>query len=301
MAEHAATLPVIHLPHPAGASDEPTGPAPRRRSYVLVGALVVLNIALVFGSLHLFDLLSLPFLERSDASVPVAAATPLTTTIKDSTSSSTVVSSDAVVIESDSAESPAVAVSSIDDQPTATSATTDGGLQATVDTDGNLVLVGSVPDMGAFDEVVALAVERLPGGEASVLAIVTEGPGTAPAFEALHVPVGDPLLFAEGLSGLDGSHRTALDLAATIAAAAPDVAIVVTGHASPEGDTANNLRLSTERVAGAVGYLLAAGVTEDRITTVAAGETTGAAEAEYAQHRRVDIELTGLFAEPEGN
>jgi len=111
--------------------------------------------------------------------------------------------------------------------------------------------------------------------------------------------VGDPLLFDAGSSWLAMTHYVTLDLATSIAQSAPHVDVVVTGHASPEGATAYNLRLSTERVASVVTHFINAGIPEDRITTVAAGETPSVEEADYPQNRRVDIHLEGLFAEPE--
>jgi len=320
----ADARPVVNVA-PAPVIDEPqVDTTERRRWYRIIGTLLMLNVALSFGSLHLLGHISLPLpfgprgaeiatpVDESSVLTPdfasaLTEAVPMTDSVIES---SVAVGADALTDSELALPAPATGAKIVNvayvGAPirSAGRVGVDGGadsagLIASFDADGSLVLLGSVPDKEALDAMIERVADQLPGGPSSVLGIVSEEAEASSDFASVEVPVGDPLLFDAGSSWLAMTHYVTLDLATSIAQSAPHVDVVVTGHASPEGATAYNLRLSTERVASVVTHFINAGIPEDRITTVAAGETPSVEEADYPQNRRVDIHLEGLFAEPE--
>jgi outer membrane protein OmpA-like peptidoglycan-associated protein len=97
--------------------------------------------------------------------------------------------------------------------------------------------------------------------------------------------------FASGSAELDDATRSLLDVAIAILTRDRSLAMRVEGHTDSVGSDALNQRLSEERAASAVAYLVAAGIDPGRITSVGYGETrpiaSNATASGRASNRRV--------------
>ncbi|MFC2631739.1 MAG: OmpA family protein, partial [Porphyromonas pasteri] len=97
------------------------------------------------------------------------------------------------------------------------------------------------------------------------------------------------VFFAVGKSDLLPEARLALNEVYRVLAGDPDMKLYLTGYASPEGNALVNERLSQRRSQAVLDYLIACGVSPDRLISIAGGVDRSTDLKSSA--RRVDIEL----------
>ena len=97
------------------------------------------------------------------------------------------------------------------------------------------------------------------------------------------------VFFPVGKSDLLPEARLALNEVYRILAGDPDMKLYLTGYASPEGNALVNERLSQRRSQAVLDYLIACGVSPDRLISIAGGVDRNTDLKSSA--RRVDIEL----------
>ena len=97
------------------------------------------------------------------------------------------------------------------------------------------------------------------------------------------------VFFAVGKSDLLPEARLALNEVYRVLAGDPDMKLYLTGYASPEGNALVNERLSQRRSQAVLDYLIACGISPDRLISSAGGVDRNTDLKSSA--RRVDIEL----------
>lgn len=97
------------------------------------------------------------------------------------------------------------------------------------------------------------------------------------------------VFFPVGKSDLLPEARLALNEVYRVLAGDPDMKLYLTGYASPEGNPLVNERLSKRRSQAVLDYLIACGVSPDRLISIAGGVDRNTDLKSSA--RRVDIEL----------
>jgi len=97
------------------------------------------------------------------------------------------------------------------------------------------------------------------------------------------------VFFAVGKSDPLPEARLALNEVYRVLAGDPDMKLYLTGYASPEGNALVNERLSQRRSQAVLDYLIACGVSPDRLISIAGGVDRNTDLKSSA--RRVDIEL----------
>jgi peptidoglycan-associated lipoprotein len=112
-------------------------------------------------------------------------------------------------------------------------------------------------------------------------------PGTQ---EDLVVNVGDRVFFGFDKSDVSAEARATLDRQAAWLKKYPSVKVTVEGHCDERGTREYNLALGERRATSAKNYLVAAGISADRLKTVSYGKerpaVLGSNEAAWAQNRR---------------
>ena len=97
------------------------------------------------------------------------------------------------------------------------------------------------------------------------------------------------VFFAVGKSDLLPEARLALNEVYRVLAGDPDMKLYLTGYASPEGNALVNERLSQRRSQAVLDYLIACGISPERLISIAGGVDRNTDLKSSA--RRVDIEL----------
>lgn len=112
-------------------------------------------------------------------------------------------------------------------------------------------------------------------------------PGTQ---EDLVVNVGDRVFYGFDKSDLTAEARATLDRQAAWLKQYPSLKVTMEGHCDERGTREYNLALGERRASAAKNYLVAAGVSAERIKTVSYGKerpaVLGSNEAAWAQNRR---------------
>lgn len=116
-------------------------------------------------------------------------------------------------------------------------------------------------------------------------------PGPTPGSqEDLTVNVGDRVFFDFDRSELRPDARETVDRLAVWLGANPSVTLTIEGHADERGTTEYNLALGARRAASAHDYLIALGVSANRLSTISYGEerpaVSGQGEWAWSQNRR---------------
>ncbi len=111
--------------------------------------------------------------------------------------------------------------------------------------------------------------------------------------------------FALDASTLNPDAKRALDESARLLAANPQARVEIQGHCDERGSTEYNMALGQRRAQAARGYLVAQGVSANRLTTVSFGEErparTGSDEGAWGQNRRVELRLLSEVSGLEGS
>jgi peptidoglycan-associated lipoprotein len=111
------------------------------------------------------------------------------------------------------------------------------------------------------------------------------------------VNVGDRVFFDYDIYELKPSARTILEQQATWLQRYPTYTITVEGHADERGTREYNLALGERRANAVKNYLVALGISPDRVATLSYGKerpaVLGSNEAAWAQNRRGVSVLTG--------
>jgi outer membrane protein OmpA-like peptidoglycan-associated protein len=133
----------------------------------------------------------------------------------------------------------------------------------------------------AIDNVAVVA-------EAALLA-VTESQ------DEIQVQLGSEVLFDTGRFDLKAAATAALDALARLVAAYPDAPIVIEGHTDSVGTASANQALSERRAAAVKAWLVAHGITGERILARGLGQTVSVASNDTAdgrqKNRRVEIRV----------
>ena len=108
--------------------------------------------------------------------------------------------------------------------------------------------------------------------------------------EDLTVNVGDRVFFAVDKSDISAEARATLDRQANWLKQYASAKITIEGHADERGTREYNLALGERRAAATKNYLVAAGISESRLTTISYGKerpaVVGSNEAAWSQNRR---------------
>ncbi len=125
------------------------------------------------------------------------------------------------------------------------------------------------------------------GGGASTATVTGPVPGSQ---EHLVVNVGDRVFFDLDKSDLTPEARTTAESVATWMNSYPAVAVTIEGHADERGTREYNLALGERRSNSVRDYMVALGVTANRLSTVSYGKerpaVLGSNEDAWAQNRR---------------
>ncbi len=112
----------------------------------------------------------------------------------------------------------------------------------------------------------------------------------------LEVNVGDRVFFAFDSAALDEEAQATLDRQAAWLLQYPDIVVTIEGHADERGTREYNLALGERRAMAVKNYLVAKGVSPDRILTISYGEERpvdpGHNEAAWALNRRAVTVVT---------
>jgi OOP family OmpA-OmpF porin len=103
--------------------------------------------------------------------------------------------------------------------------------------------------------------------------------------------------FESGSTRLSAAATELLDEAAVVLLANPATQLAVEGHTDDWGDEATNLTLSQARADAVVGYLVAAGVAEDRLIAVGIGESDPIADNTTEEGRAANRRIVFVVRE----
>jgi len=159
-----------------------------------------------------------------------------------------------------------------------------------------LVLLGaceSSPDEQASTGSDA-ATTTTSGSDSSISSGTIEGPA-AGSQEDLTVNVGDRVFFDFDRSDLRPDARETTDRLAVWLNNNPSVTLTIQGHADERGTTEYNLALGERRANSVRDYLIALGVSPNRLSTISYGEevpaVSGQGEYAWSQNRRGQFQV----------
>jgi len=175
--------------------------------------------------------------------------------------------------------------------------------------DLSLIVKGNAKDIALKNTLDASTLAPLSGGFTAVTEIFAPKPKPAttpkPVVAALncqkefnHALSTSTILFATSSANIDAASHTLLDQLAATAAKCPSARIEVGGHTDSVGDASMNQGLSEARANAVVSYLIAKGITAERLTAVGYGETSPIADNDTrdgrAVNRRIELRVQGL-------
>ncbi|MBL8659659.1 MAG: peptidoglycan-associated lipoprotein Pal [Rhodospirillales bacterium] len=114
------------------------------------------------------------------------------------------------------------------------------------------------------------------------------------------VEIGDRVFFGLDQYDLSPEARATIEQQAKFLSQQPALNVVIEGHADERGTREHNLALGDRRANAVRDYLIALGISPERITTVSYGEerpaVVGSNEAAWAQNRRAVTVIVGSEA-----
>jgi peptidoglycan-associated lipoprotein len=129
---------------------------------------------------------------------------------------------------------------------------------------------------------------------------IVEGELSPVVAEQKLVEIGDRVFFGLDQQDLSPEARATLDQQAAFLNQQSALAVVIEGHADERGTREHNLALGDRRANSVRDYLIALGVSPDRIRTVSYGEerpaVVGSNESAWAQNRRAVTVIVGSEA-----
>jgi OmpA-OmpF porin, OOP family len=134
-----------------------------------------------------------------------------------------------------------------------------------------------------------------------VMIYLTKGKSTE--FDNKQINVGESItlnniLFDQGKAEIKNDSKSELEKLVSFLLANPDAEIELSGHTSSEGERGYNLTLSYKRVKACKNYIVAKGITEERIIAIGFGPdhpvTTNDTETNRTKNRRVEMRLKKL-------
>ncbi|MFT3852350.1 MAG: OmpA family protein [Ilumatobacteraceae bacterium] len=106
--------------------------------------------------------------------------------------------------------------------------------------------------------------------------------------------------FPANSSKVEGDHAHELDRIVSVMNALPNVTALIIGHADQIGSQATNFKLSADRAAAVVNYLVSKGISAERLSSRAVGDadllTLNDDAASLALNRRTEIIFYGLLS-----
>ncbi|MBY8974876.1 peptidoglycan-associated lipoprotein Pal [Rhodobacteraceae bacterium NNCM2] len=136
-----------------------------------------------------------------------------------------------------------------------------------------------------------------PEVEASSTTIVESNQPAPNSVEYFRQVVGDRVFFDTDRYDLDATSQSTLSGQAQWLNSNPATNVVIEGHADERGTRAYNLALGARRAASVRNYLVAQGVSADRIRTVSYGKerpiALGSDPSSWAQNRRAVSVVAG--------
>jgi outer membrane protein OmpA-like peptidoglycan-associated protein len=116
--------------------------------------------------------------------------------------------------------------------------------------------------------------------------------GELARIEGDQIVIRDPILFELGTERILPESLPVLDAVASVMASNDRIAhVVIEGHASPEGEFADNYDLSVRRARSVFERLLLVGVAADRLSYRGMGEVVPTAEGPIEDQRRVEFHI----------
>lgn len=119
---------------------------------------------------------------------------------------------------------------------------------------------------------------------------LTDAERLAQAQQEFQSTVGDRVYFSTDSTSIDSEAKQVLDRQAAFLRRYPTISVRVEGHCDERGTREYNLALGDRRAQSAREYLLAQGISANRITTTSYGkerpEAIGSNEAAWAKNRR---------------
>lgn len=129
---------------------------------------------------------------------------------------------------------------------------------------------------------------------------IVEGELSPVVAEQRLVEIGDRVFFGLDQHDLSPEARATLDQQAAFLNQQSALAVVLEGHADERGTREHNLALGDRRANSVRDYLIALGISPDRIRTVSYGEerpaVVGSNESAWAQNRRAVTVIVGSEA-----
>lgn len=114
------------------------------------------------------------------------------------------------------------------------------------------------------------------------------------------VEIGDRVFFGLDQQDLSPEARTTLEQQGAFLSRQPALNVIIEGHADERGTREHNLALGDRRANAVKDYLVAIGISPERIKTVSYGEerpaVVGSNESAWAQNRRAVTVITGSDA-----
>ena len=111
------------------------------------------------------------------------------------------------------------------------------------------------------------------------------------------IVIKEKVLFDTGRASIKKVSHGILDAVVMVLTDYPKIAVRVEGHTDSQGSSQNNQKLSQRRAASVRDYLIAKGVSDDRLTSKGAGEDrpidTNRTSAGRSNNRRVEFHITG--------
>ena len=200
-------------------------------------------------------------------SVPVASVTTSTTAPSSTTTTAAPAPTDASTTQPASANTPAPA------QAPSYSTLPDGSpapVIAVFNTDA-ITLTGAVPSEDAKSRLQALAIanSKFP---VPVNNLLTIDP-TVPIGIGVRVVELTSARFDPGSAVVKGPHGQELDRIVSVLNALPNVTALIIGHADQIGSAVSNYKLSADRAAAVVNYIVSKGIDPQRLSSRAVGDS----------------------------
>jgi outer membrane protein OmpA-like peptidoglycan-associated protein len=170
---------------------------------------------------------------------------------------------------------------------------------ATVEPDGSLQIVGSVPDWATAVAIGERAAARMPGGLNDIINLLLYHPDASYDVGAGDVYFEQGALFEIGSAELNETSFVRLDKVTQILLRDPTLLATIVGHTDAQGDADANAALGLQRAQAMRDYMVQQGVNGRQIVLATAGEDFPAApndsQAGRESNRRIELRIKNFF------